>query len=265
MYKNPFYLAELQVRNCQAELFINDVPCFDHYKEGGMAVDWPVNGYILNSGKQFFTIKAHCFEHEDRISKHASIDLKITVRDAFDFSIPKQTVKQHFHISFEEKDTPMYTTGDFFEAEVPYYLEGWKNSFSFSDYINGDNPVKDNLVEEIKEYYETFYQIIKNRNTDQYNVINNQRFEEITTVFYLSEDEKAARRKAILNSSRQDVNKIDFSEYSLHFYGNRNQVVGMKINDQPCGFVFENNEGMIITELALFHLKKGENKLSLIR
>lgn len=26
----------------------------------------------------------------------------------------------------------------------------------------------------------------------------------------------------------------------------------MKIKNQPCGFVFENEEGMIITELAFF-------------
>lgn len=263
--KNPFYLAELQVRNCQAELLINDIPCFDHYKEGGMAVDWPINSYILNSGRQFFTIKANCFENEERISKHASIDLKITVRDAFDFSVPKQVVKQQIPISFEEKDTQMYTTGDFFEAEIPYILEGWKNSFSFSDYANGNNPIKDGILKELEDYYENFHQIIKNRETDKYNTLNNQRFEEITTAFYLNEEEKEARKKTILNSSRQDVQKIDFSQYSLHFYGDKNQVIGMKINDQPCGFVFENNEGMIITELALFHRKRGEDKLSLIR
>ena len=263
--KNPFYLAELQVRNCQAELLINDIPCFEHYKEGGMAVDWPINSYILNSGRQFFTIKANCFEHEERISKHASIELKITVRDAFDFSVPKQVVKQQIPISFEEKDTQMYTTGDFFEAEIPYILEGWKNSFNFSDYVNGNNPVKDGILKELENYYENFHQIIKNRETDKYNSLNNQRFEEITTAFYLNEEEKEARKKTILNSSRQDVQKIDFSEYSLHFYGDKNQVIGVKINDQPCGFVFENNEGMIITELALFHRKRGEDKLTLIR
>lgn len=263
--KNPFYLAELQVRNCQAELLINDIPCFEHSKEGGMAVDWPINSYILKSGKQFFTIKANCFENEGRISRQASVDLKITVRDAFDFSFPKQVIKQHFPISFEDKDTQMYTSGDFFEAEVPYVLEGWKNSFDFSDYINGNNPVKEGILKELEIYYETFHTIIQNRETDRYNALNSQRFEEITTAFYLSKEEKEARKKTILNSSKQNVGKIDFSGYSLHFYGNKNQVVGIKTHDQPCGFVFENSEGMIITELALFHRKNGENKLSLIR
>ncbi|WP_415324824.1 hypothetical protein [Chryseobacterium sp. MMS23-Vi53] len=265
MYTNPFYLAELQVRNCQVELLINDVTCFDHYKEGGMAVDWPINAYILSSGKQFFTIKANCFENETNISKKASIDLKITLRDAFDFSKPKQIVKQHFHISFEDKETPMYVSGDFFEAEVPYKLEGWKNSFDFSDYIHGENSVKEGLINELKNTYETFHQIIKNRDTQTYNSLNNQRFQEITTSFYLTEEEKKDRQKTILNSSRQDVEKIDFSEYSLNFYGDKSQVVGLKAYNQPPGFVFENDEGMIITELALFHLKKGDNKLSLIR
>ncbi|HEX8576782.1 MAG TPA: hypothetical protein VF677_10865 [Flavobacterium sp.] len=265
MYKNPFYLAEIQIRNCQAQLLINDVPCFDSYKQGGTAVDWPINPYILSSGRQFYTIKANCFEHEDRISKHASIDFKITVRDAFDFSIPKTIVKQHFKIAFEEKDTQMYSSGDFFDARVPYHLEGWINSFDFSNYINGDNPTRRKILKEIEEYYDIFYEIIKNKSTDKYNLINNNRFEEIATAFYLNENEKNDRKKSILNSSKQDVSKIDFSQYNLHFYGNKNQLVGMKIKNQPCGFVFESEEGMVITELALFHLKKQNNKITLIR
>ncbi|WP_444647573.1 hypothetical protein [Flavobacterium columnare] len=265
MYKNPFYLAKIQIRNCQAELLINDVPCFDSYKEGGTAVDWPINEYILNSGRQFYTINANCFENENKISKYASIDFKITVRDAFDFSIPKQIIKQHLKISFEEKDIQMYSTGGFFEAQIPYTLEGWTNSFSFSDYVNGNNTIKQKLFNELEEYYELFHQIIKNRDTNKYNLINSQRFEEITTAFYLTKEEKESRKNTILNSSKQDVHKIDFSNYSLKFYGNKNQLVGIKIKDQPCGFVFENQEGMIITELALFHQKNNENKLSLIR
>ncbi|QYS86901.1 hypothetical protein JJC03_02530 [Flavobacterium oreochromis] len=265
MYKHPFYLAEIQIRNCQVQLLINDVPCFDSYKEGGTAVDWPINEYILSSGKQFYTIHANCFENESAISKYASIDFKITVRDAFDFSIPKQTIKQHFKISFEEKETQMYSTGSFFEVEIPYTLEGWSNSFSFSDYVNGNNAIKQRLFKELKEYYELFYQIIKERDIDKYNLLNAERFEEITTAFYLTKEEKESRKKTILNSSRQDVHKIDFSNYLLKFYGNKEQIVGIKIKDQPCGFVFENEEGMIITELALFHQKDNESKLSLIR
>lgn len=265
MYTHPFYLAELQVRNCQVEFLVNDVHCFDHYNPGGMAVDWPINAYILNSGKQFFTIKASCFSHETQISKNASIDLKITLRDAFDFSQPKKTVAQQLHISFEDKETPFFSTGNFFEAEVPYTLQGWKNSFDFSDYINGNNAVKNNLLEELEELYETFHQIIKKRDVKAYNELNNQRFEEITTSFYLNDEEKQDRKKTILNSSRQDVEKIDFSEYSLHFYGDKNQVVGIKTQNKPPGFVFENEEGMVITELALFHLRKGDRKLTLIR
>ncbi|MGU3373949.1 hypothetical protein [Chryseobacterium sp. M5A1_1a] len=265
MYKAPFYLAEIQSSNCQVELLINNVPCFDHYNKGGVGVDWPINEYILHSGRQLYTIKVKCFEDEDTISKQASVNLKITLRDAFDFSIPKKVIKQHFEISFQDKKTQVYESGDFFEAEVPYTLTGWKNSFSFSDYIHGENVVKEKLLNELNEYYEVFHQIIKSRDINSYNSINSERFEEVTSAFYLTENEKEDRKKSILNSSKQNVSKIDFSNYSLQFYGDNNQLVGLKIKNQPCGFVFENDEGMIITELALFHRKINNEKISLIR
>lgn len=44
--------------------------------------------------------------------------------------------------------------------------------------------------------------------------------------------EKNEIRQPILNTSRQDISKIDFSEYSLHFYRNKNQVVGTKYKIQ---------------------------------
>lgn len=265
MYKNPFYLAEIQGSNCEIELLINDVPCFNNYKNGGVAVDLPINEYILNSGKQFYTIKANCFENENRISNHAVINFKITLRDAFDFSLPKQTVKQHFKMSFEDKDTQMYSSGDIFEANVPFTLKGWTDSFSFSEYSIGDNPVKKKLIEEFSNLYEVFHEIIKNGDLNKYNSINAQRFKEVTTAFYLTDDEKDERQKSILNSSIKNGSKINFSEYALHFYGNNNQLVGMKIKNQPCGFVFENEDGMIITELALFHKEIIDSPLTLIR
>ncbi|WP_128414344.1 hypothetical protein [Chryseobacterium sp. Leaf394] len=33
MYKNPFYIAELQASNCQVELLVNDLPCFNQYTQ----------------------------------------------------------------------------------------------------------------------------------------------------------------------------------------------------------------------------------------
>ena len=79
---------------------------------------------------------------------------------------------------------------------------------------------------------------------------------QLTQSYYLTDAEK--------NEIRQDILKIDFSEYSLHFYGNKNQVVGVKLKNQLCSFVFENDEGMIISKLALFHGIKSKDKLSLI-
>ena len=35
MYKNPFYIAELQASNCQVELLVNDLPCFNQYNNRG--------------------------------------------------------------------------------------------------------------------------------------------------------------------------------------------------------------------------------------
>lgn len=93
MYKNPFYIAELQASNCQVELLVNDLPCFNQYSDGGVGVDWPLNEYILNSGKQFYTIKANCFDNESKIRPNASISLKLHCVTHLIFLFLKKSLK----------------------------------------------------------------------------------------------------------------------------------------------------------------------------
>ncbi|MBU3024059.1 hypothetical protein [Zobellia galactanivorans] len=80
--KHPFYEFEIIPSGCAVELLVNAMPCFQNYLKGGMAVDWPVNEYILKSGTQLFEINAFPYDGLGTIDQRATIAIKVFVRDA---------------------------------------------------------------------------------------------------------------------------------------------------------------------------------------
>ena len=256
----PFYEAEIKTSGCAVELLINDVLCFSHYEEGGMAVDWPINEFILESGRQLFSIRAICYKGEEKINDNALLSLKIFVRDAFFNEAPRQLVFELPFINFKEKTAQHYTYGLFFEAKVPYKLEGWKNSRSL---VQEDT---DKLLRELSVWYNRFFEIFINEDETEYLKITKNRFDELSEVFYLDKASKESNKSRMFSSIHSSVKKVSFNKYRLHFYGN-GKLVGLKLPKEPCGFKFQSlvKGKPSFTELVLFHRKKENGLLEIIR
>lgn len=68
-----------------------------------MAVDWPINENILESGRQHFEIRSFPYEGEAEIRDNAFIKVKIYVRDAFVENAPRALVEEFPLIEFKGK------------------------------------------------------------------------------------------------------------------------------------------------------------------
>lgn len=260
MLESPFYEAEIKTSGCAFELLVNDVPCFINYEEGGMAVDWPVNEQILSSGRQQLTLKIYPYREEQLINPRARVEFRLYVRDAFN-GIARQLVKALPEIRFDRGEQLLeYSQEDFFEAKVPYVLEGWKNSVYL---LREDENI---LLNAAAHVYDELYTIFKSKNINAYGRLNEDRHKEIATAFYIDSIQMKERLPAMIPKFRGDFIQIPFNQYKIRFFGH-GKLVGIHLPYEPCGFMFESTsgDGKVVTELALFHRKGKGEPLSLIR
>ncbi|MFK7001785.1 hypothetical protein [Flavobacterium oreochromis] len=261
-FNNPIYEISINSRECAIVLRVNDIPCFSNFNKGGMAVDWPINPNILRSGKQSFLLEIFPYEKEILINNKAFVELKIAVRDKFDNSKSKILLLEVEPVCFskQKENIQYYKIFDVFDAQVPYVNEGWINSM----YILEEK--KENLIKEIDIFYDELYHIFKTSDIENYKLKISERYSELCNSFYLSSLEMKRREVSFIPKFKGIIKRDNIEKYDLNFYGN-GRVVGINIPFEPVALKFSSNdeEDNIIYEQALFHRKKNESKLSLIR
>ncbi|MBF6654792.1 hypothetical protein HUE46_01195 [Flavobacterium columnare] len=261
-FNNPIYEISINSRECAIALKVNDIPCFSNFNKGGMAVNWPINTNILHSGKQSFLLKVFPFEKEIIINNKAFIELQITVRDRFDTSKSKISLLNFDPVYFskQKENIQYYTILDEFDAHVPYSHRGWIDSMYILD------EKKEDLIKQIDIFYDELYHIFKTSDIEKYKLKISERYPELCNSFYLSSLEIENRKVSLIPKFKGMIKRASIEKYNLNFYGN-GRVVGVNIPFEPVALKFfsDNEEDNIIYEQALFHRKKNENKLSLIR
>lgn len=261
---SPFYEIEVSTRGCAIDLFVNDILVFTNYETGSMAVDWPINQWILSKeGKQAVKAIMHPFEGQEFISKKAEVNLKVFVKDASLEVMKRREVLSFPHITFtNDIQLPVFKTETlYFQAEVPYHLEGWTNSISL------EKEDKNKLLKELDEWYNDFYDIFTKQDLSKYIQLTEQRTKEINTSFYLSDEE--IEGLDYFKNIPKNLKKVPLDNYELVFYAD-GKLVGLRIPHELSGFKFqldlkepEKNDNFI--EMALFHRKQPDAKLSIIR
>lgn len=261
-YKNPIYEFSIDSRECAVELKVNDFPCFSTYEKGDVALDWPVNANILSRGNQFYTLSIIPYEDENFINRKAIVKAKISVRDAFDASQPRTLIAELQIPDFskeEMKRTDFVSAGDF-DASVPYDHLGWKNS------INLLSDDKDLLFKEIEKFYIDLFKIFKTRNIEKYRNLNNVRFQELCSSFYLTPPEMKRREVSFIPKFKGSIEMISPENYRFIFLGG-GKLVAFRIPNEPIGlkFISDDETDNIIYEQAIFHRATAGTSLSLIR
>lgn len=256
----PFYELEIKTANCFIEILVNDLPIFSNYKEGGLAVDYPINDAILNSGKQSIEVKILSTKAERSTSKYARAEIKIYVKEANKEASGRNLVFEVPMIDFNENKFPINSTIYSFVATVPYKNIGWKNS------INLKTIDKNILIRELADNLRIIMLIYNSRNEKEYNKFFKNRNEEHNKCFYLTQTEIEDNKDTIFYGLPQKIESINKNLYKIVFYGN-DKLVSLQTKHQPPGFVFEsiNKNEYGFTEMVLFHMKDKNSSLEAIR
>lgn len=258
--KEPFYELEIKTANCNIEILINNIPIFSYYENGSIAVDYPINDAILNSGKQSIEVKILSATEQENIFKYAICELKIFVKEANIEASGRSLVYEIPVIDFKEKKLPIYKNVDSFVANVPYKNVGWENSIDLKK-------IDENLlIKELEDRLQKIISIYNSRNQKEYEQFFIDRNIEHNRSFYLTFDEIKENKESIFYGLPEKIESINKSLYKLVFYGS-DKLVSLQAKDQPPGFVFEsiNKDEYGFTEMVLFHKKDIYSSLEVIR
>jgi hypothetical protein len=124
-----------------------------------------------------------------------------------------------------------------------------------------------NLIKELTALGDQFYKIYSKADYSSYHQLNSEREYEFSIANYYSEEEKAMNKKMIFQGTNMYIKPFNIDEHKLVFYAD-GKLVSFQAPMQPPGFKFEpidreEHNGFIV--MALFHRKKKNDKLTLIR
>lgn len=223
----PIYNLKIQSAS-PYEVSINDILIDYHYDSGAVDYDIDINQWILNSDIVKFQAKIF---PSIRNSKSNIVDKLIS--DYFKISLfvyekenknETQVLLQEFKFSLQKKDLEIVNECWEVELNVPYQLQGWKDS---ENLLNQD---KDSLLSEIIEVYSKIAKSINEGNIIQYNNFFRKADKEYFLSMYSNEsemNETMSNTSKIVNMSR---NKTIFSNiYDINFYAN-SQIVTLEKN-----------------------------------
>lgn len=260
--KFPLYECSIDSRECLIELRINNTHCFSTYKNGGIAVIWPLNPNILTSGEQSYFLQIKPGDKKTNFHTFSSVTATITVRDAFDYSLPKLTIKelQIPVLPTTELLSDKITITGLFEANVPYSQIGWKNSVHLEDENLED------LYKELDIFNKELLDIFKTKSITRYKNLVVDKMKEVPYSFYLDEIDIKNREKSFIPNFLGLIQNVNIENYRISFYG-KGQLLGLSIPNEPLGFKFfsDNPEDNIVYEHSLFHRKHKGAPLTLIR
>ena len=182
------YRAIYFIGGCNFELLINDFPIMTYYGEGdgSLSESAPINTAILKSGEQNWKIRVYPVHDVKEVDGKATMVPRPTIQDGarvelaiegikfkengdiekrfgklFEFEAPLKKNERTGNNVFADAGKPYVEYSGTFYAEVPYELEGWKNSVDLS---KEDSKL---LEAELLKEYEKYKKWIQNRELDK--------------------------------------------------------------------------------------------------
>ena len=247
-YRESKIYYDLKIYNgaCNYKILINDLPVFSMYNNARGEISVPINGKILKSGKQSLKIILFPFYDENKqlkeqLNTYAGLD--ITIREMewdkgerkfdyypiFEYKTPRNGIE-----SLENKPSTLLVENDekidiyeeevFFDAKVPYNLDGWTKSVSLK------NENIEELTKEVVDYYESLAKDFESKNlTNIAEKYYNKEKEVAQSYFHNKKEANTRWNIDILEKivdSTASVRKIE--KYELKFFGNGKIVALMR-------------------------------------
>ena len=244
---------------CRMIISVNGIPLINMEVDGQCSTRYPFNNLLLESGEIPIKYEVRPLRRELQLHKEAYLSCEVELFD-LESTLEPVAVMAHYETPADPNNNmlPFLIHEDVFHAEVPYSLEGWKNSMKLDQYGDG-------LRTMVVEKYESLISLMRNRDFSQYAKEFEERENIMGVCFYLSEEEKRERmgdiETVVKNSNRiVPISNKDYLEFAAD-----GRLVRLVKEDGESSLRLLNEEAgeEIIIELWL-QMKQGSNELTII-
>ena len=270
----PIYQVDFEFGHCYIELYINDILAYKNYGEGGSS-SFTINPYLLNFSNQTIKLRMYATEEFGEFLNNSAVKLGIGSYDNQNkFSIEKQQSNLFIYQTPEDENGFFkYAGKEYFEQtvtftlpEVPYKIEGWKDS---QDLRNFDKKL---LEQKVLQAYQMIQKSFKERDLDGIAQFSFNKMKDQAIAQYFDEEEvQEGWEKLISIAGTDNLEFFPLENYELVFYG-EGRLVGLKSKKKDKGFrgssallcKFKREGKWVGAELDyLLHIPKGKTEFEI--
>ena len=226
----PIYQVDFEFGHCYIELYINDILAYKNYGKGGSS-SFTINPYLLNFSNQTIKLRMYATEEFGEFLNNSAVKLGIGSYDNQNkFSIEKQQSNLFIYQTPEDENGFFkYAGKEYFEQtvtftlpDVPYKIEGWKDS---QDLRNFDKKL---LEQKVLQAYQTIQKSFKERDLDKIAQFSYNKMKDQAIAQYFDEEEVQEGWEELISIAGADnLEFFPLENYELVFYG-EGRLVGLK-------------------------------------
>tara|TARA_R110001583_G_scaffold19513_5_gene76348 strand:+ start:1504 stop:2547 length:1044 start_codon:yes stop_codon:yes gene_type:complete len=246
--KEPRYFIRPVQNNCVFEILVNDIRVHEEYSMEVLGSPKSINHAILQSGPQTVTVRMYplgdamkrAYGTEKTITTllpTTEMNISVVNYEAFNISqdLDDEIVVKEYHSPTKEGSDeflgaglPYYEYTFNFNAEVPYKLQGWRES---QDLTKLD---KDSLEAQVLSYYKKLKKVYLTKDEDALARTSFGDFLIIAQTDYFSKRDIQELWDEIRgNLYKKNMDFQPFENYVMNFYGNGNIVALRHPSKEP--------------------------------
>ena len=267
----PQYVMHYFNGVCNFEIYINDFKVVKSFNNESFKTSERINPFLLSKNNQLKII-LYPRDSVNKLNLQAGLDLKVNSYENTDrFSIEKQQSNLFIYQTPEDENGFFkYAGKEYFEQtvnftlpEVPYKIEGWKDS---QDLRNFDKKL---LEQKVLQAYQMIQKSFKERDLDKIAQFSYNKMKDQAIAQYFDEEEVQEGWEELISIAGGDnLEFFPLENYELVFYG-EGRLVGLKSKKKAKGFrgasallcKFKREGKWVGAELDyLLHIPKGETE-----
>ena len=267
----PQYVMHYFNGVCNFEIYINDFKVVKSFNNESFKTSERINPFLLSKNNQLKII-LYPRDSVNKLNLQAGLDLKVNSYENTDrFSIEKQQSNLFIYQTPEDENGFFkYAGKEYFEQtvaftlpEVPYKIEGWKDS---QDLRNFDKKL---LEQKVLQAYQMIQKSFKERDLDGIAQFSFNKMKDQAIAQYFDEEEVQEGWEELISIAGADnLEFFPLENYELVFYG-EGRLVGLKSKKKDKGFrgasvllcKFKREGKWVGAELDyLLHIPKGETE-----
>ncbi|MCW3161096.1 hypothetical protein [Chryseobacterium oryctis] len=285
------YHADIFIGGCNYEVLINDFLVHQYFGpiKGSLNTNIPINMAILGKGEQTWKVRIYPIYDRNEINgkivstKKTAIEkgarAKISIEGLrfkengdiekefgkiLKFEAPLKKDEKTGENIFADAGKPYVEYSGTFQADVPYELNGWKNSVD----VSKEN--KEQLTAELLKEYEKYKEWLQNRELDKIALSKLIGKKEDAQAFFYN---KKTNEEYIIDFldmwGKKGLKTQALENIEIKYYGNNRVItlINKSYNDSPlwASYIDEENDNSYILIPLYFHRPKPGAPLEVIR